>query len=94
MKVVFTEDGQRDLDEILQYISANFPGVYAPFEKRLQTIVRRIGEWPESAQKVDRRPDVCSIPFIRYPYRLFYRVSQNRVEILHIHHSARNSAEE
>ena len=43
MKVVFTEDALRDLDEILHYISTNYPSVYGPFEKRLRTIVTRIG---------------------------------------------------
>jgi plasmid stabilization system protein ParE len=52
MKVVFTEDALRDLDEILQYISTNYPGVYGPFEKRLRTIVTRIDTWPGSAQEV------------------------------------------
>ena len=30
MKVVFTDDALRDLDEILLYISMNHPGVYTP----------------------------------------------------------------
>ena len=52
MKAVFTDDALRYLDEILQYISANYQGVYGPFEKRLRTVVTRIGTWPESAQQV------------------------------------------
>jgi toxin ParE1/3/4 len=69
MRVVFTEDALRDLDEILRYISANYPGVYSPFEKRLRTIVTRIGNWPESAQEVFQRPNIRSVPFIRYSAR-------------------------
>ena len=38
MKLVFTDDALHDLDEILQYTSANYPGVYSPFEKRLRTM--------------------------------------------------------
>ena len=67
MKVVFTDDALRDLDEILQYISHHYPLIYAPFEKRLRTIVTRIGAWPESAQEVEQRPGIRSVPFIRYP---------------------------
>ena len=29
------------------------------------------------------------VPFIRYPYRLFYRMGNEAVEILYIHHVAR-----
>jgi plasmid stabilization system protein ParE len=52
MKVVYTDDALRDLDEILVYITANYPTAYAPFEKRLHTAVARIGAWPESAAEV------------------------------------------
>jgi toxin ParE1/3/4 len=93
MKVVFTDDALRDLDDILHFISTNYPGVYAPFEKRLRTIVTRIGTWPESAQQVAQRPDVRSVPFIRYPYKIFYQVLPDRVEVLHIYHSARDDEE-
>jgi toxin ParE1/3/4 len=89
MKVGFTDDALRDLDEILHYISLNYPGVYGPFEKRLRTIVTPIGAWPKSAQEVVQRPDIRSVPFIRYPYKIFYRVHSDRVEVLHVHHSAR-----
>ena len=41
MKVVFTQDALRDLDEILQYISTNYPGVYGPFENESQCPVYR-----------------------------------------------------
>jgi toxin ParE1/3/4 len=71
MKVVFTDDALRDLDEIFQYISANYPAVYRQFENRLKAVATRIGAWPESAQEVAQRPGVRSVPFIRYPYRLF-----------------------
>jgi toxin ParE1/3/4 len=90
MKVVFTDDALRDLDEILQYISKNYPTAYGPFEKRLRTIVTRIGTWPESAQEVVQRPNIRSVPFIRYPYKIFYRVLVDRVEVLHVNHSARD----
>ena len=89
MKVVFTDDALRDLDDIFRYISENYPAVYGPFEKRLRTIVIRIGAWPQSAQEVDERSGVRSVPFIRYPYRLFYQVLSDRVEVLHVHHAAR-----
>jgi len=90
MKVVFTDDALCDLDDILRYISTNYPGVQSSFENRLRMIVTRIGTWPESAHEVAQRPGVRSVPFLRYPYRLFYRVTSGRVEVLHVHHSARD----
>jgi toxin ParE1/3/4 len=89
MKVVFTEEALRDLDEILHFIGRNYPTITTAFEKRLRTLLGRIGMWPKSAQEVGDRPGVRSAPLIRYPYRIFYRVTEDAVEILHIHHGAR-----
>jgi len=92
MKVIYTEDALRDLDDILTFIGANYPAVVAPFLSRLHLIERRIGQWPESAQEVEQRPGIRAVPFIRYPYKVFYRVSPEAVEILHIHHAAREDS--
>jgi toxin ParE1/3/4 len=89
MKVVYTEDALRDLDEILTFIGAHYPAIASAFAGRLRMIERRIGRWPESAEEVEQRRGVRMVPFLRYPYKLFYRIGQEAVEILHIHHAAR-----
>jgi len=89
MKVVYTDEALHDLDEILTYIAAHYPTAYAPFEKRLHTAVARIGAWPESAAEVGQRPGVRVVPLVRYPYKMFYRVTPHTVEILYIHHAVR-----
>jgi plasmid stabilization system protein ParE len=89
MKVVYTDEALRDLDEILTFIAAKYPTISAPFEMRLSAVVERIARWPQSAQEVDQRPGVRVVPLIRYPYKVFYQVTATAVEILHIHHAAR-----
>jgi len=89
MKVVYTDDALRDLDEILTFIGTKYPNVAVQFVSRLRTIEQRIGQWPNSGQEVEQRSGIRAVPFIRYPYILFYRLSQERVEILHIHQAAR-----
>lgn len=89
MSVVFTEDALRELDEALDFIAANYPGVSEPFQSRIRSIVSRIGDWPSSAQKVEGRPGVFVVPLIRYPYKLFYQVRSGTVEVLHVSHTAR-----
>ncbi len=89
MKVVYTDEALRNLDEILDNIAANYPTVSASFQKRLRAVVARIGAWPQSAQEVAERPGVRVAPLIRYPYKVFYRVTSKAVEILYIHHAAR-----
>jgi plasmid stabilization system protein ParE len=92
MKVVYTDEALRDLDEILTFIASNYPAISASFEMRLDAVMARIGRWPESAQEVEQRPGVRTVPLIRYPYRVFYQVTTAAVEILHIHHAARQKA--
>jgi plasmid stabilization system protein ParE len=89
MKVIYTDEALQDLDEILGYIGLHYPTISSSFEKRLRIVVSRIGEFPESAQQVEERPGVRVVPLIRYPYKIFYQVTSEAVEILYIHHASR-----
>jgi toxin ParE1/3/4 len=89
MKVVYTTEAFADLDGILDYIANQYPAISEPFKSRLHAVVARIARWPESAQEVAERPGVRVMPLIRYPYKIFYRISNETVEILYIHHAAR-----
>jgi toxin ParE1/3/4 len=93
MKVVLTDEALRDLDEILAFITTNYPTIVLSFEARLRAVLGRIGRWPKSAPEVDQRPGVRVAPLIRYPYKIFYQVAADAVEVLHIHHAARQSRE-
>jgi|GEM_PF-2569011 len=69
MKVVYTDQALRDLDEILTFITSNYPAISSAFEKRLVLVTERIGRRPESAQEVEQRAGVRVAPLIRYPYK-------------------------
>jgi plasmid stabilization system protein ParE len=62
MKVVYTDEALDNLDGILAYIASNYPTISAPFERRLGTVIARIGAWPESAEEVAERPSVRIVP--------------------------------
>jgi plasmid stabilization system protein ParE len=89
MKVIYTDEALRDLDDILEFIELHYPAISVAFEERLRAIERRIGSWPKSAEEVAQRPGVRVVPCVRYPYRLFYRIADDVVEVLHINHGAR-----
>ena len=89
MRVVLTDHALGDLDEILSAIRLSFPGALAGFEARMGASLRRIGQWPESAERVAGWPGVRVVPLVRYPYKIFYRITTDAVEILHIHQTAR-----
>jgi toxin ParE1/3/4 len=89
MNVVYTDEALHDLDDILSYIAAHFPTAYQGCELQLENVKRRIGQWPQSARQVAGRPGVRIVPLLRYPYKVFHRVTPDSVEILHVRHSAR-----
>jgi len=90
MKVVFTDEALQNLDEILGYTAIHYPTVYAALVVRLRSVIARVAEWPDSAQEVIGRPGVRVVPLIRYPYKVFYRKTDETVEILYIHHVAQD----
>jgi plasmid stabilization system protein ParE len=90
----FTSAALADLDDVLSYTSANYPALLPSIENRILAVLERIEQWPESAREVSERTGVRVVPLIRYPYRIFYRIADERVEILHIHHTARNEVDE
>lgn len=94
MKVVYTDPALRDLDEITVWLKRHYPGLGRAVERRLRIVVAHIARWPESMRSSKRRPDVRVAPLGRYPYKIFYRVHADTIEILHIHHAAREPWDE
>ena len=90
MKVVWTEAALADLDSALDYTAEQYPNLVGPLEVRIRAVLARIGRWPESARTVNDQPDIRVVPLLRFPYRIFYRVANERVEILHLHHASRD----
>ena len=94
MKVVYTAAARRDLEEIGDWLSDHYPTIAPALEQRIHTVIARIAQWPESTRRSAKYPGVRVAPVGRYPYRIFYRVTADTVEILHIHHTARRPWDE
>ena len=94
MKVVYTSAALRDLTEIADWLTLHYPTLAPAVERRIRTVVERLGQRPENAQRSNKRPSVRVVPVGRYPYNIFYRITADAVEILHIHHSARRPWDE
>ena len=91
MKVVYTEEALRNLDDINDFIRQNYPTISEAFRLRFQFVIARIAKWPESVQEVADQSGVRVVPLVRYPYKVFYRVANQMIEILYIHHAARDA---
>jgi len=89
MRIVWTLGAVADLDDILAYTGGHFPQSAIPLEHRIRATVDRLSLWPLSAEGVEERLGVRVVTLVRYPFRIFYRVAENYIEILHIRHAAR-----
>ena len=89
MKVVYTAAAQNDLREIGEWLAAHYPAVALQVERRIRDVVAHIARWPESAPPAAGREGVRVVPLGHYPYKIFYRLTTDAVEILHIRHAAR-----
>ena len=94
MNVVYTEPALADLEEIAAWLSEHYPGLGRTVEHRLKIVVAHIAQWPESMRRSTRWPDVRVAPLGRFPYKIFYSVREDTIEILHIHHASRRPWDE
>lgn len=94
MKIVFTETALSDLSQIFEFLASNYPTLVGPVEQRINSVLARLQDWPESARKVTQRTNVRVVPLIRYPYRIFYRITNEAIEIVHIRHTSRRPWED
>jgi plasmid stabilization system protein ParE len=90
MKVEYSNRALADLRKLSAGSQATFGHrVAAALETRIRAIVEQIRQAPESAPRVEQRPGVRVLPLIRYPYKIFYRIADDTVRILHIRHTSR-----
>jgi len=94
MKVVYTDEALSDLDAIADWLIVHYPAVAPVVARRIQSVVAHVARWPKSARRSAGRPDVRVVSLGRYPYKIFYRLSDDAVEILHVHHAARQPWDE
>jgi toxin ParE1/3/4 len=94
MRVVFTSAALQDLDAIADWLRLHYPTITRDVERQIRTTIMRIAHWPESARRSSKRPDVRVATVVRYPYKIFYRRAGDTLEVLHIHHAARQPWDE
>lgn len=89
MKVRYTPAALEDLAGIAEWLAIHYPTIAPAVERRIRRTVFVIGRWPGSAQRSDARTEVRAAVVGKYPYKIFYRIADDVVEVLHIHHAAR-----
>jgi toxin ParE1/3/4 len=91
MKLVYSRRALADIDGIAIYYAANAsPAIAESIERRLSDVIDRICRVPEAAPRVSQRSQVRVAAVVRYPFRIFYRVREDTIDILHIRHTSRD----
>ena len=88
----WTEQATNQLGAIAEYIGLSSP-VYA--EQVIERIVARLRQaqaYPESGRRVPEAPTADVRELIERPYRLFYRVRHESIEIIAIVHGRQDLA--
>jgi plasmid stabilization system protein ParE len=90
MRVVYSRRAVAQLSEIADYYSANAsPAIAEAVGQRFGDVIDRICRAPESAPRLSQRSQIRVVAVVRYPYRIFYQIGGDAVEILQIRHTSR-----
>ena len=89
MKVVWTETAVAHLNSVYEYISKTSPLYAHLMVRRLWDRTGQIQTFPQSGRMVPeyQQPDLREV--LEPPYRIIYRVREQRLEILAVVHSRR-----
>ena len=88
-KIYWTGQSRDDLRAVRIHIARDAPATASAYVRKLRTSVGRLREFPFSGQVVPElgREDLREV--LLGNYRLIYRVSDDRVDILAVFHSSR-----
>src|SRR5258708_206090 len=90
MRLVYSRQALADIDENPTYYSTNASSAIAPsLQSRLGDVFDPIFRLPAPAPRVLQRSQVRVVAVVRYPFRIFYRVRDDTIDILHIRHTSR-----
>ena len=90
MKIVWTEPAVADLTAIRDYIARDSEHYAARFIGRIIEAVERLETFPELGRRVPEAADRDVREILFRAYRIIYRITGERVEILSVLHGSRD----
>lgn len=88
MKVRYTPRARDDLQAIYFYLDQVSPSGAKSVKQTLERRIRLLGDIPFIAPATDE-PGVYELSIVRYRYKVYYRVENDEVRIVHIRHTSR-----
>ncbi len=88
MKVQFTPSARTQFLTALLYIRNDKPSAAVNFRNRVENILRKLENFPESGRIIPEFPDLPYREMIISPYRFFYKTKVDVVWIIAVWHGA------
>ncbi len=89
MRVYFTPSARESLRDISQYIGRISPDAARRTRVRLIRRVRQLADFPESGRMIPEYEVQAVRELIEGSYRTWYRIKDERIEVLAVLHGAR-----
>lgn len=89
MRAEFTKRAVSDLRKVAADSENYGETVALAVEARLREVIAHIVAHPNAGAPVVERRGMRVAPLVRYPYRIFYRILEDGVRIVHISHASR-----
>jgi toxin ParE1/3/4 len=89
MRIRWTPTAADDLEHIKDYLTENHPHLAWSTVVELYEAIRSLKKFPQRGRP-GREPGTHELVFSRLPYIAVYRIKEQAVEVLHIHHAAQN----
>lgn len=83
-EVIWTDPALDQLEEIAEYIVLDKPGAASSLVKEIFSTVERLGLFPESGHVPPELPDSIYREMYVRPCRIFYRIEDDVVLVLHV----------
>ena len=89
MNVIWTNNAKRELRGVYDYVAKNSPRYAQGVVDRITRKTEQLATFPRFGAEVPEYGDESIRELVEHPYRIIYRVCDDRVEILSVVHGAR-----
>lgn len=89
MKIIWSNRAISDLDEAFAYIAKDSKTNALKMIRRIRKRTKLLTRFPELGSVVGNRRGEQVRELLENPYRIFYAVKENQIEIVRVYHGAR-----
>jgi len=93
VRIIWAPEARSDLREMVIYLSDKNPYAAEALYERIESVATELSDNPYMVRP-GRVPGTRELVITNTPYILPYQISQDRIEILRIYHSARKWPEQ